>query len=162
MFPKLPASPEPRDLGPEGVMSPALSFRVLSVTSLPTWRQSTAQVSGMGHGELPLSAFVRARGRATGSQLPHHSLGSQLTHSLSCTSGVFNSSVPWVLCSVSLLLHLAPHSCALKVDSAQLASPQLMASLSGSPKTPGKESLPEPSAVACSQMARCAELSLSC
>ena len=64
-------------------MSPALSFRVLSVTSLPTWRQSTAQVSGMGHGELPLSAFVRARGRATGSQPPHRSLGSQLTHSLS-------------------------------------------------------------------------------
>lgn len=47
MFPKLPASPEPRDLRPEGVIGPALSFRVLSVTSLPTWRQSTAQVSGL-------------------------------------------------------------------------------------------------------------------
>ena len=44
---KLPASPEPRDLRPEGDVGSALSFRVLPVTSLPTWRRSTAQVSGL-------------------------------------------------------------------------------------------------------------------
>lgn len=99
----------------------------------------------MGHGELPLSAFVRAHGQATRSQPRHRSLGTQLTHSISCTSEVINSSVPWVLCSVSLLLHLAPRSCTLKVDSARLASPQLMACLSGSPKTQGRRASQAPS-----------------
>ena len=119
MFPKLPASPEHRDLRPEGVMGPALSFRVLSVNSLPTWKQSTAQVSGLssttwGTESCPcqrLSGLVAGLPGAS----PHIALWlSAHPLYLSCTSGVFNSSVPWVLCSVSLLLHRAPHSCALK------------------------------------------------